>query len=185
MWTWKRTREFKDFESIFNLVEVEQSESLAIKRCIQETDIYRCYVATHDDTKATIGAFIIATWLPMTKTLHIEDFALSTQIQKQGHAKVLWEAWWDFVIDQEKWIPARNCPMTIEVYLYNVKAWEKILNVSSLFQAPLYYNLKKIQWMGRHLETVAIIDVYHEWLSIQSSERNRQKKSATNLVSKL
>jgi hypothetical protein len=180
MYTWSRTRELKDFESLLDIVEPEEVESKAIKRCIQETAVYRCYVARHSKEN-TVDAFCIALWLPESKVLHIEDFTLNPRIRQQGHAKELWNGWWNYAINKEKWIASKDVPMTIEVYLYNVRAWNTIMNVDRLFQAPLYYNMKTIQWMGRNLEGYSLNKIYQEWLYIQQKEQARQ----ANIRSKL
>lgn len=162
LFEWIQTSDSLQVEEILMLIEPEIKERTAILNCF---DAYNCYVCMNLEHDKRIDAICITIKLPKTDTLHIEDFALHPRIRGKGYAKGIWELWlYYYGIDD-------STAISIEVYLYNIKAWEKIMNVKVLDipTTPLYYNEVEIQWMGKNLK-YSIQEIVQEWTDIQ--ERN-------------
>jgi GNAT superfamily N-acetyltransferase len=202
-WNWKRTNDPKLFGELLILIEPNMVERTAIINCILETNIYNVYIA-ENSVSFRIDAICIATFLNKTQTLHIEDFALHPNIRGKGYAKILWNSWWDFVVNTEKWINIDQS-MTIEVYTKNVFPWNKIMGVNPLFNSdslltnedtigknqsfnvelsPLFWTNEKIVWMGKNLINNPR-DIESEWTQIQFKERIRQQKKYRAILAKL
>jgi ribosomal protein S18 acetylase RimI-like enzyme len=182
MWNWRRTFDIGEIEEILSLVEPNKTERNAIIQCIQHTDVYRMYVAERVQLlrieKKLVDGIAIATWLPQTETLHVEDFAIHPRIRGQKHAAQLWQSWWRMIVDQEKWVK-ENVTMTIEVYLHNVEAWRKIMQVNELFPEEKTQDLpvsgESIVWMGARLkDNVSAKAIQAEWMEIQMLEIRRR-----------
>jgi len=161
---WKRQYDPAALIPILEMVEPYKKERDVILKCIELGICYRAYVAR--DYLKLVVAIAIATILPKTQTLHVEDFALHPRIRGKGHARELWKSWRLFVRSDWTSIEA----LTIEVYMHNIEPWRKIMGVTELLPQPVYLlplapNVPMV-FMGRQL-TSSVSDVLAEWQSIQ------------------
>ncbi len=159
---WEETNDVKSLVDILNYVEPHEMERNAILKCVENNIVYKCFVAKNKEHK--IVALIIATFLPQSQTLHIEDYAIHPLFRGQGHARKLWNDWRDLVRCQWTTVEA----LTIEVYLHNVEVWRNIMGISELF--PHNYELDLapgvlVSFMGTNL-TCSPEHVIKEWKKI-------------------
>jgi hypothetical protein len=166
MFSWQRCHDPTKFQEILNIVEPYEEERNMILNCIEQNIVYRSYVAL--DTSESVVAIAIATFLPKTKVLHIEDFALHQKIQKQGYAKQLWKDWRNLV--NETWTKIDS--LTIEVYLQNMEPWRKIMGVSELLSNPSCLlplaPRVPVMFMGKNLIS-SVDDILLEWKQVQEA----------------
>jgi GNAT superfamily N-acetyltransferase len=165
MFVWQHCRDPIKFEEILQMVEPYEEERKMILNCIQHDIVYQSYIAV--DASDFVVAIVIATILPKTQTLHIEDFALHPNIQKQGHARQLWKDWRDFI--NKTWTKIES--LTIEVYLQNVEPWRKIMDVHELLPEPLCLlplaHHVPVMFMGKNI-TNSVTDILNEWKQVQT-----------------
>jgi len=129
---WEHNQDYRLYTDILEIVEPHEKERNAIIECLKQGICYRSYLAR--DETGFVVAICIATILPKTQTLHIEDFALHPKIRGLGLAKYLWDEWRKLV--RETWTEIEA--ISIEVYLQNVAPWRKIMNIYELFPEPLH-----------------------------------------------
>jgi len=162
----------EDIDEILRLVEPYPAEHAAIVDCIRlPLSVYKVYVARSHQLGAPL-ALVLATFLPRTKTLHIEDYALHPIIRGLNLAAPLWRQWREFVATTEGWGPRQA--ITIEVYLQNVKVWNRVMGVADLkykIHLPLAPHVP-VQFMGRDL-TASPREISDEWLEVQQREQQR------------
>jgi hypothetical protein len=101
MIVWQKSCRPEDFEELLELVEPFERERKAIFQCIRTNVCYNAYVARNKDNR--VVALAIATLLPKTQTLHVEDFALHPCIRNRHYAQKLWDSWRKLV--SETWTP--------------------------------------------------------------------------------
>jgi len=164
MFIWEQNYNHTLFREILEIVEPHHREREAIMKCLERGLYYRSYLAR--DKNNSVVAIAIATLLPKTQTLHVEDFALHPIIRKQGHAQKLWDDWRALV--RSEWTTVTS--MTIEVYLQNVEPWKKIMGVEELIPhpiklLPLAPNVP-MMLMGRDL-TSPVNFIFKEWQEMQ------------------
>lgn len=160
---WSRALLYSDLKEILELVDpnVWDSAGLATKYPTR----YRAYVAKKDDGR--VDAIGIAAYLPDTKTMHVEDFALHPRIRGQGLARRLYNGWREYML--EEWPETKACggSTTIEVYLQNVEAWRKIMQVKEVeVKAEALILRHPIRVMACNL-THPSEEVYAEWQAFQ------------------
>ena len=109
MFVWQHCHDPTKFDEILQMVEPYEEERKMIINCIKHNIVYQSYIAV--DSSNFVVAIVIATILPKTQTLHIEDFALHPNIQKTGHARKLWHDWRDFI--NKMWTKVES--LTIEI----------------------------------------------------------------------
>ncbi|CAH6419964.1 Hypothetical protein HVR_LOCUS1020 [uncultured virus] len=156
---WRRTFNYQEIDEIFCLCEpainVWDREGITT----YDPDLYRTYVYEEKNKILAIG---IGSWLPKTRVFHIETFALHPDIRGQGRARSLYQSWRRFVRkDWAETISGDDTTM-IEVYVYNVEAWRKIMGV-----VELDHNLKDTLrtpavLMGKNVRNVN--ESYQEYL---------------------
>ena len=193
LFIWKRQQDHNLFTEILEIVEPFQKEREAILDCIKETLYYRTYIAT--DKEELVVAIAIATFLPKTETLHVEDFALHPRIRRKKYARKLWNDWRTLV--RSEWTSVEA--LTIEVYLHNVEPWGKIMKVTKLLPQPI--NLLPLapeipmMLMGRKL-TSPVSDILAEWQQLQRDASiilntlrehkiNEERRNQSTLVARL
>ena len=133
MFIWEQTTDVNNLSEILTLVEPHEMERNSILTRIKHNVVYKCFVAKNQDHSNV--AIIIATFLPLSQTVHVEDFALHPNIRGQGHARQMWKDWRTLV--RNTWTNVEA--LTIEVYLQNVAVWRKIMDVAALL--PQTYEL--------------------------------------------
>jgi hypothetical protein len=160
MWHWKRAKAFAEIKDI--LLQVEPTKHIYDPNgiCSRFPDLSRAYVGFLNNGEPRASAIAIATLLPKSKVLHIEDFALCESARKQGLAHLAWSSWRVFVADE--WYDTRACgkSLSIEVYVKNVEAWGKIMGVIKYDVRPmralpqLMPDPNCVVFMGSHLDSV-------------------------------
>lgn len=177
---WSICSDPMELVEILSLVEPYPREFQAIMACLKLTpSVYKAFVAKRVvepkcDSRAL--AIVIATYLPHTQTVHIEDYALHPIIRGLGLAQSLWHTWRRFVELHEGW--AWDQAITIEVYNQNVKVWGKIMGVEAIdltsTETPARLPLAPevpIVFMGRDLVASPAV-IYAEWIAVQKREQN-------------
>ncbi len=158
---WEQCKNQHDIEELLHLVEPYPQEFNAIMKCLgNHPGLYDVSVVWYD---SRIVALCIATFLPKTKTVHIEDFALHPIIRGQGYAQILWDGWLKYYNISE------NQALTVEVYAQNIKIWSKIMKIKDLGVEDAHIMLvpkAPMRFMGKNLSVNPKL-VYEEWFAIQ------------------
>jgi len=168
IWTWQRATYWEQIAELMNLVEPDGNVYDRHGIVDRYPDRYRAYVG---HLQKAGDAIAIAAWLPMTKTLHIETFAVHPRCRGAGHARRAWASWRAALADDWPVTCTARDSLTIEVYLHNVEAWRKIMGVTEVhgkdLPAALYLlPSTPVQWMARDL-TYPPAQVYAEWQAFQ------------------
>ncbi len=185
---WTVTHDRHDYWELLCIAEPNELERDAIDRCIQETDVYKTYVARNKKERnkkernkkernkkernkkernkkgAQIIGLIITVFLPHTQTLHIEDYVIHPDARGKGVGRALWN---DFTSTH-----GVN-KLTIEVYPKNIEVWHKIMGVNVLFDRVLPVTGETVTWMGHNVNVDFALCIEREWLAIQVQERDR------------
>lgn len=152
-WFWERCYDFNDLKEILLLVEPNIYDAKGLVDRFPK--LSRAYVA-RNALGTKVNAIAVATLLPISKTLHVEDFAIHPRVQKTGVARDAWLSWRKFLAEEWKETQKTGTSMTIEVYLHNVEAWRKIMGVTEIYvggMKPLFISEKTpIKLMGRDLK---------------------------------
>lgn len=183
-WRWRRATDWSDLEELMELVEPNIFDKTKV--ATRYPNRLRAYVGTiahsllggalHSlGVSALVAeamgadAVALAAWLPESKVVHVEDFAIHPRWRGEGLARPAWTSWRAFLAQEWPETRVARDAMTIEVYLQNIEAWRKIMGVHELVtdMQPLYLlPTTPIQLMGRDL-TCPVRDVYAEFQAFQ------------------
>jgi hypothetical protein len=182
---WERCNNYNELKEILEIVEpnIYDKEGI-IKRYPAH---YRAYVARGaPNSIPQIGAIAIAAFLPKSRTLHIEDFAIHPYLRGLGYARLAYSSWRAFVwLEWYEAAPAylNGGGIMIEVYLHNVEAWRKIMGVTEVDvgsrQSRLLKKSTPIIVMGSNLSCP--VAAYAEWQSFQERWQRDMKSDAKRL----
>jgi GNAT superfamily N-acetyltransferase len=153
---WKRATSYVEIQPVFELVEPDENVWDREGICDKHPDRYQAYTTVDG---CAIG---IVCWLPVSKVLHIETFALHPEVRGQGRARWLFASLLAHVAEHTDFSTDR---LLIEVYPQNVEVWRKIMGVTEVDvggATPLYLKTP-VTVMGKNADRHA----YAEWQTFQ------------------
>jgi len=134
---WRQCRDYKEMQEIFELVEPDVNVYDRQGIVSRFPNQYKAYTATMSgNNDPFVVAIAIACFLPTTRVLHVETFAIHPLIRRRRLGKQAWQTWRQFIASDWKELKSPigedAADTMIEVYLHNVSAWQSIMGVESL-----------------------------------------------------
>lgn len=175
---WSRCLHYNEMKELFEKVIPDEDCWDKENMLTKHPEWVRGYVATFGNETKVVAISVVG-WLPETKTLHIDCFAIDESVRGKGLSYCAWSTFLDFV--QKEWIVLTSDNewngvsvdnLLIEVYLKNVKAWNKIMKVEPT-GIDRYVKKNKVKndvlIMGKNMDFDKAINAYKEWQYIENN----------------